>query len=197
MKTPKEYAQNIKQGTVTDVMLADALFSANKRAKNYRDQERKNRNSRYAFTEKASEEKQKYYGYKNKLLSVLEPVAIHKERIPHTQKIFDWEEDYLRILDSGDYYRTGGYFDHDLRRYVEFLIADWENEYRYYLLYQVAGRTFHNPIEDYQAIAYDLPIETIERLETRGKAVSDIVSVPFIRSVLDLIELGGYKPAEA
>ena len=38
MKTPKEYMENLKKGIITETMLADGLFSVNKRAKNCRDQ---------------------------------------------------------------------------------------------------------------------------------------------------------------
>ena len=41
MRTPKEYADNIKKGIITTSMLEAALYSVNKRAKNYRDAERK------------------------------------------------------------------------------------------------------------------------------------------------------------
>ena len=36
MKTPKEYTDNIKNGIITTSMLEAALYSVNKRAKNYR-----------------------------------------------------------------------------------------------------------------------------------------------------------------
>lgn len=45
MRTPKEYMNNIKVGIITDKMLAESLFSVNKRAKNCRDKEREYRNS--------------------------------------------------------------------------------------------------------------------------------------------------------
>lgn len=40
MRTPKEYTDNIKNGIITTSMLEAALYSVNKRAKNYRDAER-------------------------------------------------------------------------------------------------------------------------------------------------------------
>lgn len=47
MKTPKIYQENLKNKIVTKQMLIDALYSVNKRAKNYRDKNRE------------------YYGYVN------------------------------------------------------------------------------------------------------------------------------------
>lgn len=41
MRTPKEYTQNLKQKIITKQMLADCLYSVNKRAKNCRDNEHK------------------------------------------------------------------------------------------------------------------------------------------------------------
>ena len=43
MKTPKEYRDNLLNHIITKQMLVDCLYSANKRAKNYRDKERKQR----------------------------------------------------------------------------------------------------------------------------------------------------------
>ena len=43
MKTPKEYRDNLLNHIITKQMLVDCLYSVNKRAKNYRDKERKQR----------------------------------------------------------------------------------------------------------------------------------------------------------
>ena len=40
MKTSKEITSNIKKGIITKSMVDEALYSANKRAKNHRDNER-------------------------------------------------------------------------------------------------------------------------------------------------------------
>ena len=41
MKTPKEYQDNLKKKIITEEMLADCLYSVNKRAKNYRNKEQR------------------------------------------------------------------------------------------------------------------------------------------------------------
>lgn len=40
MKTPALYVQNLNNHTITIDMLADCLYSSNKRAKNWRDKEK-------------------------------------------------------------------------------------------------------------------------------------------------------------
>lgn len=65
-------------------MLCSALYSVNKRAKNYRDKKREYKHYRYAKYDYAgqSEEKEKeLYKLKSDLLTVLRPVCIHKEFI--------------------------------------------------------------------------------------------------------------------
>ena len=49
MRTPAMYTKNLKNHVITIQMLLDCLFSVNKRAKNYRDQERKYRHMRYDY----------------------------------------------------------------------------------------------------------------------------------------------------
>ena len=48
MKTPKQWYENLKIGLITDDMLEAALYSVNKRAKNYRNKKREYSHYRYA-----------------------------------------------------------------------------------------------------------------------------------------------------
>lgn len=51
MKTPAEFTKNLKEKVITEEMLEKALFSVNKRAKNYRDKKREyNRKYASAYT---------------------------------------------------------------------------------------------------------------------------------------------------
>lgn len=64
MRTPKEYTDNIKNGIITTSMLEAALYSVNKRAKNYRDAERETRHryGRYSKYADSSEwKKDEFY----------------------------------------------------------------------------------------------------------------------------------------
>lgn len=76
MKTPKEYRDNLLNHIITKQMLVDCLYSVNKRAKNYRDKERKQRAysrcHRYvdnsAFIEGAREKKLEMYRMKDSIV---------------------------------------------------------------------------------------------------------------------------------
>ena len=82
MRTPAMYTKNLKNHIITTQMLLDCLFSVNKRAKNYRDQERKYRHMRYDYydnEEKKRSNKEEYYLKKYLMLSIIDPVSIHIE----------------------------------------------------------------------------------------------------------------------
>lgn len=91
-------------------MLVDCLYSVNKRAKNYRDKERKQRAysrcHRYvdnsAFIEGAREKKLEMYRMKDMLLQILTPICIHKEFIGYkTERIYSYEiEEYKSIRNN-------------------------------------------------------------------------------------------------
>lgn len=89
MKTPKEYRDNLLNHIITKQMLVDCLYSVNKRAKNYRDKERKQRAysrcHRYvdnsAFIEGAREKKLEMYRMKDMLLQILTPIVSTKNSL--------------------------------------------------------------------------------------------------------------------
>lgn len=87
MKTPKEYENNIKNKIITKSMLAECLFSVNKRAKNCRDkiadyESMKELNpywtDKYDTIRKNSINMIEYYSFKTKMLTLLQPLCIHK-----------------------------------------------------------------------------------------------------------------------
>lgn len=75
MRTPKDFSENIKNGIITTEMLNECLYSVNKRAKNYRDAKRECY-GRYRDSNECKEKN--FYHKKEKLLSVITPVCIHK-----------------------------------------------------------------------------------------------------------------------
>lgn len=90
MRTPNEWAKNLKKGIVTDEMLGAAIFSVNKRAKNWRDKQNEYRNVRwesraygiwyrdyYDNESNARAKKEKYYKMKETLLKYVEPKCLH------------------------------------------------------------------------------------------------------------------------
>ena len=89
MKTPKSFNDLLKKRIISMEMLDAALYSVNKRAKNHRDkaQEYYDFYHEYGIYDKfhnasrESEKKKEYYKKKDILLSILEPIEIHKTLI--------------------------------------------------------------------------------------------------------------------
>lgn len=206
MRTPKEYAENLKNGIITEAMLLDCLYSANKRAKNYRDKAREYRayyrSNRYAYdkygnVDKCTEKKAEYYRQKEKLLSILTPTCIHREIAGYERiRIYDYDPEYKKHQD--DFVWENCFYDYASESEVWF--GDIEDEshpkYRYYLFYDLnETKTFHSPIKESDVGKYDLEVITIDQLETAGHDVSDLISNQFVRKVLDLIDSKNYRLA--
>ena len=183
-------------------MLVDCLYSVNKRAKNYRDKERKQRAysrcHRYvdnsAFIEGAREKKLEMYHMKDMLLQILTPICIHKEFIGYkTKRIYSYEiKEYKKY--KKQFFYEGHYMDDDYS-IVYFGDVELKDEpiYHYYLFYDLDyGHTFHTPIKEEDVEKYSLPIIEISELETTGHKVNDLVSVQFVRKVIRLIEENMY-----
>ena len=74
MKTPKEWSKNLKKRLVTEDMLEAALFSVNKRAKNWRDKKREYKRYRHAdhdYAGEAETQEDRMYKKKDLLLSAV------------------------------------------------------------------------------------------------------------------------------
>ena len=194
MKTPKIYTDNLKEGIITKEMLSDCLFSVNKRAKNCRDKEREYRNAyrdRYDSAFTYFLQKNAYYGKKDKLLSLLAPTCIHVEdQGVKRVKVYDYEDDFYEYRDK--FVHEGEYYDRELRTVVEFGVYE-EPDLRYYLLYEVNGKTFHTPIDSEDVKKYSgVEIKEIGQLHTMGEDISDLISCQFVDKVLALIDTGNY-----
>ena len=86
MRTPQNYTQLVNDKKITNEMIAECIYSVNKRAKNYRDKIRKYKDDRYnLYTERnienAEGEMEKYYTMKEKMLTVFEPSLIHRQYV--------------------------------------------------------------------------------------------------------------------
>ena len=206
MKTSKEITSNIKKRIVTKSMVDEALYSANKRAKNHRDNERYYRGCCYnkyreRNIEREKEEKKKMYGYKEILLSILKPSCIHKEllykkvRVNEDDRYFKklWKkhkEDAIRV------YRNNYYGDGRIE-FFEYLEKDEIIGYHYYLFYEMPNHTYHSPITEEQLLDYkDLEIKEIDRIVTAGDDIHDLMSVQAVRKIIALIESGDYQYIE-
>ena len=224
MRTPKEYTENLQNHIITDDMLEAALFSVNKRAKNWRDKKREYKQrwyDKYHNVEKAEAEEKKMYAKKDKLLSQLEPICIHKEFAGYERvRVFDYQKEYEElfireafkgsIVHRNSFFKRGSCWEDDYwkddyddwddgddfeDRWVNFF--DYEDRtaptYRFYLFYRVGDHSFHTPISEQDAKKRDLPCFVIDTLLTTGEEQTDLMSVQFLDKMIDLINSGEYQ----
>ncbi|MFR4134015.1 MAG: hypothetical protein ACLT1B_02775 [Anaerobutyricum hallii] len=210
MRTPAAYNNNLKNHIITMQMLVDCLYSSNKRAKNWRDKQsdyfcrRKycGMYDKYGNEGNAREKKEEYYHQKEVMLSVLNPICIHKEHLRDDyakERIYDYEDEYWEYKDKGIFIHTGSYYDKELRQEVEFgdIIAEVFPVYKYYLFYDVgSSHTFHTPIKEEDVSKYDLPVVEIDKLDTKGYDIADLLSNQFVKKVIELIKSEDFELVE-
>lgn len=218
MRTPKEYSQNLNKGIITDRMLEGALFSVNKRAKNWRDQKRKFRDKMDYFNneQRASQEEQKMYRKKEELLGLLTPICIHKEfgGYKHS-RVYEYDPDFnakfLREIYHGTVvwhksnYRADDDYDY-LEDYDSYSCGthrsscfEYEDRtqpiFRYYLFYIIGDHSFHIPMAAEAVAAMDLPCFMIDTLRTTGHDTDDLLSMQFVDKLLSVVHTGNFKLA--
>ena len=151
---------------ITKRMLSDALYSVNKRAKNYRDDKRRG-------IENAAEMERAMYDRKTILLSLLDPVYVHREPLYETEQVDQKNPAFFdkllqAVLDDtiiwwSDYYKKNNELVHF------FLIKKELIGYQYYLFYPFMEHSYHQPISEEDLVYYsDLPIRDIQNLATTG-----------------------------
>lgn len=203
MKTPNHFKKNLENGIVSTEMLSLALRSVNKRAKNYRDNEGKYRKSArdpYGNEEKNRELKVSMYKKKDKMLGLLNPIAIHKKTIKKDviQKYddnYDYEE-YEKYINTNKVLKSRSYFDKEINGEVNVITVktgEIEVKEEYFLYYKCGEYTFHKPIdkEEIKKNYADLKIEEIN-FETVGEDINDLLSMQFINKLIELIERRQY-----
>ena len=207
VKTPEEWVKSIKSGVITDEILDAVLYSVNKRAKNWRDKELEYKEQartgycqyyRYGDAEKAEQEEKRMYWYKERCLSLLSPICVHREFSRYRrERVHDYEERFsqelLKHVFSGDIAWWNTYLDYITDKEVFFFDYETEEpEFRYYLFYAVGDHTYHTPITEEWAKERDLPVHNIGILETKGCDTQNLVSMQFVRKVYQLIESHAY-----
>ena len=203
MKTPKLYSDLLKKKQLTTEMIAECIYSVNKRAKNYRDKVREYRKSPYHShiqdnIDNAMAKKVEYYGMKEELLKSFTPTVIHKQFVKNTKRVYSYEEDYQKLLveKEGDIIWKGNYFDHEQNTKIHFFDYHTENNL-YFFYYEIGGFSFHKPINEVEAIKSGLNIVEIDdNFKTYGRNIEDLLSVPFVRKVLNLLNSGDYTIVE-
>ncbi|MDU7961628.1 MAG: hypothetical protein E7J28_02950 [Streptococcus sp.] len=207
MRTPQKYTKLVNDKKITNEMIAECIYSVNKRAKNYRDKIRKFKHDRYnPYTERnienAEDEMEKYYTMKEELLTVFEPSLIHQQYVGEEKKrVFSTEKDYDKLLQekSNDILRKGSYYDDENSIEVEFF--DYKlgrKKYLYFLFYEIGEYSFHLPISEQKAKKYTkLQIKEIDKdFKTHGANIEGLLSTQFVNKVLSLLQSGDYTIVE-
>ncbi|WP_024783507.1 hypothetical protein [Streptococcus mutans] len=207
MRTPQNYTQLVNDKKITNEMIAECIYSVNKRAKNHRDRIRKYKEDRYnpyaaRNIENAEDEMEKYYTMKEEMLTVFEPSLIHEQYVGEEKKrVFSTEEDYDKLLQekSNDILRKGSYYDDENSIEVEFF--DYKlgrKKYLYFLFYEIGEYSFHLPISEQKDKKYTkLQIKEIDQdFKTHGANIEGLLSTQFVNKVLSLLQSGDYKIVE-
>ncbi len=214
METPSIYKKNLKNSIVTDEMLAAAIFSVNKRAKNARDKEREYRDfyrrNRYysddfGNEDRARERKEYYYSLKDELLQFADDKCICIHRVGHEhdirRRIYDYEQEYNEVDDS-EVVWSNCYYDREMCAEVWFvdIVESTYTEYEYFLFYDFGNYSFHHPInldnvkdENEELAKYGKEIIEIDSLETNGEDIANLMSMTFVKKVLEVLKGKGYR----
>ncbi|HEL9643328.1 TPA: hypothetical protein U2E34_001347 [Streptococcus suis] len=203
MKTPKEYTKLLKDAKLTEEIIAQCTYSVNKRAKNHRDKIKELKESRYnqykyQNIEKAEEKMEEYYEQKSELLSVFSPKVIHKQFIgPETKRVYSYQKDYRKLLEekNNSIIYTNSYYDWENYKEVDFFDYETGRErYLYFLYYEFGGYSFHSPIDELSTKGYpELMVEEIDStFKTYGADITDLLSIPFVKKVIELIKSQEY-----
>lgn len=206
MKTPKHYTENLKNKLITTEMLSDCLYSVNKRAKNCRDQARSHNRAWFygyaaGYENSYREKEEEYYLMKEKMLKLLHPVCIHHEifgyeRIRTYSYESKFEKRYERARREGKVVWTNSYYDYDNDMEVYFFDVEDRSKpkERYYLFYELLDHSYHTPISKEDIYKYpNLEVVKLdENIITHGCDEKKLVSVQFVKKLLDLISTGDF-----
>lgn len=194
METPITYKKLLKQGKVTADMVAAAIFSVSKRAKNCRDQERAYSGySRFNYSDNYTEKKQEYYRMKDAMLAPFTPTCVHVSTYKKFSRIYDYEDDYQERIKEAT--RFSCYWDYEEEREVHFYYVPY-NYNVYYLFYEFGGHSFHKPIDDPEA--YKLPVIPIDNnFFIQGENTAGLLSVQFCKKVLQIVTADNFQQETA
>ena len=160
MRTPKRYTDLIKNKKITNQIIAECIYSVNKRAKNYRDKiEDSNQAGFYKYkeinNEKAKEQKERYYSMKEDLLLNFSPKLVHKQYVGEKrQRVYSYQKNYEKLYNEkrNDIVWENSYYDYDRNKEVDFFdYSLGEKKYLYFLYYEIGEYSFHTPITEERA----------------------------------------------
>lgn len=207
MRTPKRYTDLIKNKKITNQIIAECIYSVNKRAKNYRDKiEDSNQAGFYKYkeinNEKAKEQKERYYSMKEDLLLNFSPKLVHKQYVGEKrQRVYSYQKNYEKLNNEkrNDIVWENSYYDYDRNKEVDFFdYSLGEKKYLYFLYYEIGEYSFHTPITEERAEKNtELEIKEIdENFQTHGADIVDLLSTQFVQKVIDLLDSGDYTIIE-
>lgn len=207
MRTPKIYNDLIKNKEITNKIIAECIYSVNKRAKNYRDKIEEYKQARfYKYKENnienAKEQKEKYYSMKEDLLLNFSPKLIHKQYAGEKrQRVYSYQKNYEKLYNEkrNDIVWENSYYDYDRNKEVEFFdYSLGEKKYLYFLYYEIGEYSFHTPItEERVEKNTQLEVKEIdENFQTHGADIVDLLSTQFVQKVIDLLDSGDYTIIE-
>ena len=207
MRTPKIYNDLIKNKEITNKIIAECIYSVNKRAKNYRDKiEDYKQAGFYRYKENnienAKEQKEKYYSMKEDLLLNFSPKLIHKQYAGEKrQRVYSYQKNYEKLYNEkrNDIVWENSYYDYDRNKEVEFFdYSLGEKKYLYFLYYEIGEYSFHTPItEERVEKNTQLEVKEIdENFQTHGADIVDLLSTQFVQKVIDLLDSGDYTIIE-
>ena len=207
MRTPKRYTDLIKNKKITNKIIAECIYSVNKRAKNYRDKiEDYKQAGFYRYKENnienAKEQKEKYYSMKEDLLLNFSPKLIHKQYAGEKrQRVYSYQKNYTKLYNEkiNDIIKENSYYDYDRNREVDFFdYSLGEKKHLYFLYYEIGEYSFHTPItEERVEKNTQLEIKEIdENFQTHGADIADLLSTQFVQKVIDLLDSGDYTIIE-
>ena len=207
MRTPKRYTDLIKNKKITNQIIAECIYSVNKRAKNYRDKiEDSNQAGFYKYkeinNEKAKEQREKYYSMKEDLLLNFSPKLVHKQYVGEKrQRVYSYQKNYEKLYNEkrNDIVWENSYYDYDRNKEVDFFdYSLGEKKYLYFLYYEIGEYSFHTPITEERAEKNtQLEIKEIdENFQTHGADIVDLLSTQFVQKVIDLLDSGDYTIIE-
>lgn len=203
MKTPNLYKELINEKKITNEIIAECIYSVNKRAKNYRDKIKEYKNGRShqhleSNIEKAEEEMGKYYQLKEEFLKVFTTNLIHKQFIGEKKKrVYSYEKNYEKLLKekTNDIFWKNSYYDYDKDMEIEFF--DYHlgtKKYLYFLYCEIGEYSFHSPVSEKIAESNtELEIQEIdENFKTHGSKNEGLLSMQFVKKVLELLQSEDY-----
>ena len=207
MRTPKRYTDLIKNKKITNQIIAECIYSVNKRAKNYRDKIKDYKQGGfYKYKEdnieKAKEQKEKYYSMKEDLLLNFSPKLVHKQYVGEKrQRVYSYQKNYEKLYNEkrNDIVWENSYYDYDRNKEVDFFdYSLGEKKYLYFLYYEIGEYSFHTPITEERAEKNtQLEIKEIdENFQTHGADIVDLLSTQFVQKVIDLLDSGDYTIIE-